>query len=118
MRSTNLVRKTIVLNRSSKTRANGLEEVEDDRAALSRNVEKLTFEKLTFEKTDLETELAGARDILRQISSFSSSIRPIATESLSQHANANANTDADADTDTETFSTRVPTPPSSTQMTL
>ena len=81
------------------------EEAENDRATLGRNVEKLTSEK-----AGLRKELAGAQDILRQISTFSASIRPIATDDISQMSNA------DADTDTAS-STGVLTPPSSTQTT-
>ncbi|KAL9070741.1 MAG: hypothetical protein Q9161_004675 [Pseudevernia consocians] len=79
-----------------------LEEAEDNRVMLSRNVEKLVSEKASLEK-----ELAAAEDILRQIGSFSSSIRPMATESTSQEAKANA----DADTDTASCSTGILTPP-------
>lgn len=96
------------LEQELKDASDSLEEAEDDRATLSRNVKKLTSEKARLEK-----ELAGAQDILLQISSFSSSIRPVATDVASLETNTNAN----VDTDSETPSTGVLTPSSSTPTT-
>lgn len=79
------------LEQELKDACDSLEETEDDRATLSRNVKKLTSDNAA-----LQQELAGAQDILRQISSFSSSIRPIAAGSVSQQANTNAYADTDS----------------------
>ena len=99
-----LLTKNDRLEQELKDASDSLEEAEDDRATLSRSVEKLTSEKFRLEK-----ELAAAQDILRQISSFSCSIQPMATDSTLQETNAND----DADTDTSTNSTGMLTPTSS-----
>ena len=99
-----LLTKNDCLEQELKDASDSLEEAEDDRASLSRSVEKLTSEKVRLDK-----ELAAAQDILRQISSFSFSIQPMATESALQETNAND----DADTDTSTSSTGMLTPTSS-----
>ena len=99
------------LQQELKDASDSLQEAEDDRATLSRNVGKLTSERAR-----LEGALTDAQDILHRISSFSSSIRPTATEPSSRDSNAYA--DANADTETETWSSvGMPTPASSGQTT-
>lgn len=90
------------LEQELKDASDSLEVAEDDRATLSRNVEKLTSEN------------AGLKNFLRQISSFSASIRPIDTgdtDSALQTANAND------ETDSASSSTGMLTPASSTSTT-
>lgn len=98
------------LEQELKDASDSLEEAEDDRATLLRNVDKLTSERAR-----LEGALTDAQEILRRISSFSSSIRPTAIVPSSQGSNANVN--VNADTETETWSVGVLTPASSTQTT-
>lgn len=107
-----LVLKNDRLEQELKDASDSLEEAEDDRATLFRNVGNLTNERAR-----LEGALTDAQDILHRISSFSSSIRPTATEPSSRVSNAHVDANANADTETETSSVGVLTPASSGQTT-